>query len=211
MFITFEGPEGGGKSESAGWLGAWLAERGHAVTMTREPGGTALGERVRALVLAAEAPSPLASLFLFSASRTELVQGVIRPALEAGRIVICDRHTDSTLAYQGFGDGLPLDAVRAVNGLATGGITPDLTFLLDVPAEVGLRRRAEDGAWNGMDARQLDFHHRVRDGFLWLARAEPRRWRVIDASMTRDHVRDALIAGLPAEIAGPRHYGARSS
>lgn len=204
MFITFEGPEGGGKSESALWLGEWLTTRGHVVTMTREPGGTALGEQVRALVLAADAPSPLAALLLFSASRVELVREVIRPALEAGQFVICDRHTDSTLAYQGFGEGLPLDEVRAVNCLATGGLTPDLTFLLDVPAEVGLRRRAADGAWNGMDARRLDFHQRVREGFLCLARDDPRRWRVIDASMTRDRVRDALIAGLPAGIAGPR-------
>ncbi|HXT34497.1 MAG TPA: dTMP kinase [Chloroflexota bacterium] len=205
MFITFEGPEGGGKSESARWLGAWLTDRGHAVTMTREPGGTVLGERVRALVLAADVqPSSLAALLLFSASRVELVRQIIRPALEAGQFVICDRHTDSTLAYQGFGDGLPLDEVRAVNRLATGGLSPDLTFLLDVPAEVGLRRRAADGAWNGMDARRLDFHQRVREGFLCLARDDPRRWRVIDASMTRDRVRDALIAGLPAVIVGPR-------
>ena len=205
MFITFEGPEGGGKSESARWLGAWLTARGHAVTMTREPGGTVLGERVRALVLAADVqPSSLAALLLFSASRVELVRQIIRPALEAGQFVICDRHTDSTLAYQGFGDGLPLDEVRAVNRLATGGLSPDLTFLLDVPAEVGLRRRAADGAWNGMDARRLDFHQRVREGFLCLARDDPRRWRVIDASMTRDRVRDALIAGLPAVIVGPR-------
>jgi len=173
--------------------------------MTREPGGTVLGERVRALVLAADVqPSSLAALLLFSASRVELVRQIIRPALEAGQFVICDRHTDSTLAYQGFGDGLPLDEVRAVNRLATGGLSPDLTFLLDVPAEVGLRRRAADGAWNGMDARRLDFHQRVREGFLCLARDDPRRWRVIDASMTRDRVRDALIAGLPAVIVGPR-------
>ncbi|HVC79884.1 MAG TPA: dTMP kinase [Chloroflexota bacterium] len=204
MFITVEGPEGGGKSESARWLGEWLTARGHLVTVTREPGGTALGERVRALVLAEDTPSPLAALLLFSASRVELVREVIRPALAAGQLVICDRHTDSTLAYQGCGEGLPLDEVRAVNRLATGGLTPDLTFLLDVPAEVGLRRRAADGAWNGMDARRLDFHQRVREGFLCLARDDPRRWRVIDASMTRDRVRDALVAGLPAEIAGIR-------
>jgi len=201
VFITLEGPEGGGKSEGARWLGAWLVGHGYPVTLTREPGGTVLGERLRDVVLAAETPpSPLAALLLFSASRAELVQSVIRPALDAGHLVICDRYVDSTLAYQGFGDGLPLDELRAVNHLATGGLAPDVTFLLDVPAEVGLKRRADGGEWNGMDARNLAFHRRVREGFLTLAREDPPRWRVIDASITRDHVRDALIAGLPAGI-----------
>jgi dTMP kinase len=201
VFITFEGPEGSGKSENARHLGAWLANRGFSVTSTREPGGTALGERVRALVLdPVRAPSALASLLLFSASRAELVHQVIQPALAAGRVVICDRYTDSTLAYQGYGDGLPLDDIRTANRLATGGLTPDLTYLLDVSVEVGLRRRAGAGDWNGIDARESAFHQRVREGFLALARAEPVRFRVIDASMCLDQVQDALLAALPAPL-----------
>jgi dTMP kinase len=201
VFITFEGPEGSGKSENARHLAAWLAARGVAVTSTREPGGTALGEEVRALVLGpARAPSALTSLLLFSASRAELVRQVIRPALAAGRVVICDRYTDSTLAYQGYGDGLPLEEIQTVNRLATGGLTPDLTYLLDVPVEVGLARRAGAGDWNGIDARDRAFHQRVREGFLALARMEAVRFRVIDASMCRNQVQDGMLAALPAPL-----------
>jgi dTMP kinase len=201
MFITIEGPEGSGKSACARWLADRLSDRGIAITGTREPGGTALGERVRAFVL--DPAQPLlsrTSLFLFSAARAELVGRVIRPALAADRVVICDRYTDSTLAYQGFGDGLPLEDIRLANRLASGGLTPDLTLLLDVPVEVGLRRRAGAGNWNAFDARHLAFHERVRMGFLSLASEEPVRFRVIDASMSLNQVQGAVLAALPAPL-----------
>jgi dTMP kinase len=201
MFITIEGPEGSGKSACARWLAERLSARGIAVTETREPGGTALGERVRGFVLdPVQPPLPRTSLFLFSAARAELVGRVIQPALAADRLVICDRYTDSTLAYQGFGDGMPLEDVRAAVRLASGGLSPDLTLLLDVPVEVGLRRRAGAGDWNAFDARDLVFHERVRRGFLSLASDEPIRFRVIDASMSLNQVRSAVLAALPAQL-----------
>ncbi|MGH2343733.1 MAG: dTMP kinase, partial [Chloroflexota bacterium] len=123
-------------------------------------------------------------------------------------LVLCDRYTDSTLAYQGYGDGLPLDDIQQANRLATGGLTPDLTFLLDVPVAVGLSRRAGAGDWNGIDAREPAFHERVRQGFLELARAEPIRFRVIDASMCRNQVHEALLMALPARL---RDSGAPAS
>jgi dTMP kinase len=201
VFITIEGPEGSGKSACASWLATYLSEKGLAVTLTREPGGTPIGERIRGLVLDSSSP-PLSrtSLFLFSAARAEVVDRVIRPALAANQVVICDRYTDSTLAYQGFGDGMPLEEVRAAVRLASGGLTPDLTLLLDVPAEVGLRRRAGAGNWNGFDARDLAFHERVRLGFLRLAAEEPIRFRVIDASMSLNQVHSAVLAALPAQL-----------
>ena len=197
MFITVEGPEGGGKTLAAAFLVEWLRSAGHNVRSLREPGGTALGEALRTVILhGPEQPLPLASLLLFSAARAELVGRVVRPALASGEIVVCDRFTDSTLVYQGYGEGLPLALVEQANDLATAGLRPEITLLLDVDPAVGLARRAASGQWDQMDGRALDFHTRVRTGFLELAAAEPDRWRVVDASAPPEVVQKRLLAAL---------------
>jgi dTMP kinase len=196
-FITLEGPEGAGKTVLARRLAEALELRGHAVRLTREPGGTPLGERVRDLLLERTsgdlAIDPRADALLFNAARAQLVAEVIRPALEAGEVVLCARFADSTLAYQGYGAGLPIDQLRAIADVATGGLTPQLTVLLDVDPEVGLRRKAA-GARNRFEASfDLDFHRRVRAGFLELAGQEPERWRVVDSTRHVDRVFDDLL------------------
>jgi dTMP kinase len=181
-FITIEGPDGGGKTTQAERLGAALRDRGEDVVLTREPGGTSLGERVRHVLLhgSASTHSVLADAFLFNAARAQLVGEVIGPALAAGRTVVCARFADSTLAYQGFGGGAPLEALRALEAIATGGLRPDRTILLDVPPETGLARKAGEQT-RFETAFDLAFHRRVRAGFLELAAAEPGRFRVVDA------------------------------
>jgi dTMP kinase len=185
-FITLEGPEGAGKTHHAERLVEALQARGHPASLTREPGGTALGERIRSIVLAraeddAAAFEPRADALLFNAARAQLVAEVIRPALASGEVVVCARFADSTLAYQGYGAGLPLADLRAVAEVATGRLAPDLTILLDVAPEVGLRRKAEESRNRFEAAFDVEFHRRVRAGFLELAGAEPARWRVVDA------------------------------
>ena len=203
-FITLEGPEGAGKTLLAGRLALALEARGHRVRLTREPGGTALGERIRGLVLARAADDDAtidarADALLFNAARAQLVAEVIRPALAVGEVVVCARFADSTLAYQGYGAGLSLDELRSIASVATGGVTPDRTILLDVSPEVGLARKADDTRNRFEAGFDLDFHQRVRAGFLALAREEPRRWRVVDAERDPDAVfADALGAALEA-------------
>jgi dTMP kinase len=204
LFITLEGPEGAGKTLQAERLADALNAEGHPVRLTREPGGTRLGEQIRSIVLAAtqgdRAIEPVADALLFNAARAQLVAEVIRPALAAGEIVICARFADSTLAYQGYGAGLPLEDLKAVEEAATGGLVPDLTILLDVPPEVGLARKA-DASRNRFEAAfDLEFHRRVRDGFLDLARQQPERWRVIDATRDADAVFDD-VRGATTELA----------
>jgi dTMP kinase len=197
MFITFEGPEGSGKSSSVAWLADLLAGRGRQVVTAREPGGTATGEHIRALLLDSASPmSALTSLLLFNAARAELVSRVLRPALAAGHVVICDRFTDSTLAYQGYGEGVPLDLVRAANALGSQGLVPDLTILLDVAVDEGLRRRRLSSEWNAIDDRPLTFHQAVRDGFLALAALEPHRWLIVNAAQPLEDVRAAILTRL---------------
>lgn len=191
-FITIEGPEGGGKSTQARRLEAELRNAGLPVVRTREPGGTPLGERLRDLLLA-HAPElgaidPLAEALLFNAARRQLVETVIRPALEAGTTVVCARFADSTLAYQGYGAGAPLADLRALERAATGGLEPDLTLLLDLPAETGLARKPDEDRTRFETGFDLAFHRRVRDAFLALATAEPDRFAVIDASAPVDAV-----------------------
>jgi dTMP kinase len=198
LFITLEGPEGAGKTVLGRRLADALIARGQGVLLTREPGGTELGERVRALLLARStgdlAIEPTADALLFNAARAQLVAEVIRPALETGNVVLCARFADSTLAYQGYGAGLPIDELRSIAAVATGGLAPDLTVLLDVDPEVGLRRKAP-GARNRCEASfDLDFHRRVRAGFLELAGQEPKRWRVIDSTRHVDVVFDDLLS-----------------
>ena len=203
LFITLEGPEGAGKTLQARRLVDELGARGHRARLTREPGGTALGEQIRSIVLArtmdgAAGIEARADALLFNAARAQLVAEVIRPALASGEVVVCARYADSTLAYQGFGAGLPLAELRAVADLATAGLTPDLTILLDVSPEVGLRRKAEESRNRFEAAFDLDFHRRVRSGFLELAGAEPRRWRVLDAERDADAVFDEVLEAAQA-------------
>lgn len=197
-FITVDGPDGGGKTTQAERLAAYLRDRGVLVHLTREPGGTWLGERIRDLLLertGSTAPTdPLADAMLFDAARRQLVQEVIRPSLDAGETVICARFTNSTLAYQGYGAGLDIDVLRRLNDLTTGGLRPDLTIILDVPVEAGLARKAPGDVTRFEAEFDLAFHHRVRQGFLTLAAAEPDRIAVIDATGDIDAVGDEIGA-----------------
>ncbi len=194
-FITFEGPDGSGKSTQAGLLAQQLRLRGLDVVLTREPGGTPLGERVRSVLLDPDgvAHSARADALLFGAARAQHVDDVIAPALERGAIVVCDRYADSTVAYQGYGSGLPLGRLRDLGAFATRGIRPDRTILLDVPVAAGLGRRSA-GAPEGMtrfestDSFDAAYHERVRAGFLELASVEPVRWVVVDADRPADRV-----------------------
>lgn len=198
VFITFEGPEGAGKTTQINRLEKALQERGYPVTRTREPGGDAVGERVRELLLHADM-SAEAELLLFAAARAQNVQSVVRPALDSGHIVLCDRFTDSTLAYQGYARGLPLDIIRPLNAFATGGLVPDRTFLLDLPPDVGLSRQSREKQ-DRLDRESIAFHERVRDGFLAVAAAEPERFIVIDATRPAAEVARELLASVLAVL-----------
>lgn len=207
MFIAFEGPEGSGKSTQIALLAGWLRACSQAVLTTREPGGTAIGDRVRAILLdhAASEMSPEAEVLLFSAARAQHVNEVIRPHLEVGGVVLCDRFADSTIAYQGYGHRLPLDTLATITAFATGGLRPDLVAYLDIDVQAGLRRKqqhAEDdaGQWNRMEAQALAFHQRVRAGYLEMAAKDPARWLIVDASQGVADVQSVLrerVATLP--------------
>lgn len=186
MFITFEGIDGCGKTTQL----RRLAERFPDPVITKEPGGTATADRIRAILLDASSRlDPLAEVFLFAASRHQHVVEVIKPALDAGQVVLCDRYTDATLAYQGFGRLLDLDRLRALNDWATGSLRPDKTLLFDLDEETGLRRaRGRGGDELRFEAEDLRFYRRVREGYLALAASEPKRFVVIDASGTIDEV-----------------------
>jgi dTMP kinase len=203
MFITFEGPEGSGKTTQVRRLGALLRERGRDCVVTKEPGGTPLADRIRAILLdpSETKMDPLTELLLYAASRRQHVVEVIRPALSRGAVVLCDRFTDATLAYQGFGRLLELDRLRTLNDWATERLHPDLTVLFDIEEEVGLRRahsRNEATANNEgrFEAEDLRFHRRVREGYLSLARSEPQRFAVIDGSGTVDEVFERMLAAV---------------
>jgi dTMP kinase len=199
-FITIEGPEGAGKTTQAAALAAHLVALGLDVHTTREPGGTWLGERLRDVLLArtdsAARTDPLTDALLFNAARRQLVTEVIRPALEAGRTVLCARFADSTLAYQGYGAGIPLERLRALELAATDGLVPDLTILLDVPVEDGLARVAPGDVTRFEAEFDLAFHRRVRDGFLALAAAESGRFAVVDASRSSAEVAAAVASAV---------------
>ncbi|HTN44496.1 MAG TPA: dTMP kinase [Nitrospiria bacterium] len=193
FFITFEGTEGSGKSTQIEFLARHLIRRGHTVVSTREPGGTAFGEQIREVLLSVKNRrlDPRAELFLYLASRAQHLEENILPALKNGKIVLCDRFSDATLAYQGFGRGLDMKLVRMAAGYAAKGLRPHLTLLLDLDVRVGLARVMERGRSNRLDREQREFHERVRAGYLRLARMEPRRIKVIEASRTpRDVAKD---------------------
>ncbi len=199
-FITFEGPDGSGKTTQLQLLTPWLQVRGYRVLTTREPGGTPIGETIRDLLhdCAHTEMTATAEILLYSASRAQLVREVIQPALQAGHVVLCDRYYDSTYAYQGYGRGLSLDMLRVITEFAVGHVRPDVTFYFDVPPDVGLARRQRGGGeMNRLDREALIFHERVRDGYLAMAKAEPDRWVVVDATPPIQTIQDTLRALLP--------------
>ncbi|MCC6597432.1 MAG: dTMP kinase [Alphaproteobacteria bacterium] len=206
FFITFEGGEGSGKTTQINRLSRILTDNGRRVITTREPGGTSEGEKIRSLLVQREGGnwSAMAELLLLFAARTMHVEKIIRPALENGDIVISDRFTDSTRAYQGYGRGLEIDIVEQVNTLVLGDFKPDMTIILDVPPETGLGRSkrrlasekfAEEGACEDrFEQLEIDFHRCLRQGFLEIAQSEPERCRIIDATDTEDNVAAQILA-----------------
>lgn len=205
MFITFEGPEGSGKTTQLGLLVEYLTGRGRQCLVTREPGGTRLGAEIRKILLNPDSRgmAPLTELFLYEADRAEHLHRRIRPALEAGKVVVCDRFYDATVAYQGYGRGISLDFLHHLHRVLTGGLAPDLTLLLDLDPEVGLVRTwsqmqhgGRDPAEARFEAETLAFHRRVRDGYLALARSEPQRFRVVDAAREAGQVTADICAVL---------------
>lgn len=202
VFITFEGVEGSGKTTQARALKTWLEQHGRAVCLTREPDGTPLGAAVRALFEADLArPAPLAEAFLFLAARHQHVAQVIRPALERGEVVVSDRFADATVAYQGYGRGVDVATIRQLNLLATGGLAPHLTVLLDLPAKTGIGRIA-GRAHDSFEKLGLAFHEQVREGYLEIAREEKERVAVVAADQSADDVQAAIRAAVEARLPG---------
>jgi dTMP kinase len=209
LFITFEGPDGSGKTTQWRLLVDYLQRRRGDVLAVREPGGTAIGDQIRTVLHDPDntAMQPHAEVLLYSASRAQLTGQLIRPHLQRGGVVICDRYADSTLAYQGYGHQLAMESLRAITAFATGGLTPDLTVYLDLDAAEGLRRRqrasqAGQGEWNRMDRHALDFHRRVRAGYLEMAAADPARWWLLDATEPVEALQGKIRARVEELIQG---------
>jgi dTMP kinase len=200
VFITFEGIEGTGKSTQVAMLAGSLRGEGRRVVVTREPGGTAIGDRIRGILLdpAHAHLDPVAELLLYGASRAQHLREVIRPALQEGAIVLCDRFSDATLAYQGYGRGLDRQMIVDLDRIATGGMKPDLTVLLDIEPAAGLSRAHRRNRSEGLEAEarfeheDLAFHGRVHDGYLAIMKDEPGRLRMVDASLTEKKVHAAI-------------------
>jgi dTMP kinase len=205
MFISFEGPEGSGKTSQVAQLVAYLQEEGYAVLATREPGGTFIGDQIRDVLSNLDNTSmrPRTEILLFQASRAQLVEQVIRPHLKGGGIVLSDRYADSTLAYQGYGHQVDLEKLKTIIEFATGGLKPDLTILLDIDVEEGLQRRARGGEWNRLDAYDLAFHQRVRQGYHQLVQEEPERWKIVNAGkppeLVQAAIRELVLERLPVK------------
>ncbi len=195
MFVSFEGPEGAGKSTALGVVAERLRNSGHPVLTTREPGAGELGARIRELLLHGQDISAETELMLFLADRANHVAGIVRPALAEVRIVLCDRYADSTLVYQGMARGLEERFVREGNLFATRGLVPNLTLLFDLPVEIGLGRLTDR---DRLDAQPIEFHRKVREGFLRLAREEPGRWRVLDATQEPDRLAEEAFGHVQA-------------
>jgi dTMP kinase len=209
LFVTFEGPEGSGKTTQIRLLATWLREQGRDVLMTREPGGTRIGEAIRGILLAPEHTEMQAEteILLFSAARAQIVREVICPHLALDGVVLCDRFADSTLAYQGYGRRLDMTMLRQITGFATGNLTPALTICLDLPVVEGLRRKqsGDQGEWNRMEREQLAFQERVRGGFLALAAAEPSRWLVLDALRPAEEIATAIRERVQGMLGAASH------
>jgi dTMP kinase len=203
MFITLEGPEGSGKTSHLPHLVEYLREKGYRVFSTREPGGTSIGEQIREVIhdLKNVEMHPRTETLLYQAARAQIVEQVIQPRLKAGEIVISDRYYDSTIAYQGYGHQQDLEQVRVLVKYATGGLSPDLTILLDVDVEEGLRRKKKDDEWNRLDAYTVEFHKRVRAGYLEMVKQGPRRWMVIDAGREWGEVQEELKSVILGRLA----------
>jgi len=208
LFITFEGPDGSGKTTQIKLLADYLREMGHDVLLTREPGGTPIGDQIRGVLHDTKnvEMTSVSEFLLYSASRAQLVRQVIKPHLARGGTVVSDRFADSSMAYQGYGRQLDLDTIGSTTQFATDGLTPHLTIYLDLPVDVGIRRKqtahaAQSGELNRLDRQTIDFHHRARDGYLKMAQAEPHRWMVIDAMQAIDDtqraIRERLETALP--------------
>jgi dTMP kinase len=203
MFITLEGPDGSGKTGQIPLLEEFLIGKGYNVFCAREPGDTTIGEQVRNILMDHKNKSmnPRTETLLFCAARAQLVTEVLQPHLAKGEIVLLDRYADSTLAYQGYGHSNDIKLIKSILLFATGGLTPDLTFLLDVDPEIGLRRRQQGGGeWNRLDAYDLEYHQRVRKGYLKMAKADPRRWKIVDAgqppAVVQSKIQELLLSFL---------------
>jgi dTMP kinase len=196
LFITFEGPDGSGKSTQIELLSAALTAAGYAVLTVREPGGTPISEQIRDVVhnLRNREMSDRAECLLYNAARAQLVDQLIAPHLQHGGVVLSDRYADSTLAYQGYGRGLDLNAVRQVIAFATHHLKPDVTFYLDLQVEEGIERRKRGGEWNRLDDQALEFHRRVRAGYWQMMKEEPERWICIDAARGIEEIRAEIVA-----------------
>ena len=194
MFITFEGPDGSGKTTQINPLADYLSEKGYSVLITREPGGTSIGDQIRQILsdLKNTGMHHRNETLLFLAARAQLVEEVIKPHLEKGYVVLCDRYADSTMAYQGYGHQNNLDQIKSLIEFATGGLNPDLTLLFDMDVEEGLQRKAHGSEWNRLDAYNLEFHQRVREGYHILAESEPERWVMIEAGQAPEQIQAAI-------------------
>lgn len=195
MFITIEGPDGSGKTTQVPLLAEAIRRAGYDFVVTREPGGTEIGDQTRQVIMDLKNKQmfPTTEILLFQASRAQLVRELILPNLDAGKVVLCDRYADSTLAYQGYGHQTDLATLRQIIDFATGGLKPDLTLYLDIDVEAGLRRRTgEEDEWNRMDDYALEFHQRVREGYHKMVAAEPERWVVIDGGRSVEEVQEDL-------------------
>lgn len=191
MFITFEGPEGAGKTTAIAAIAEHLRAKGETVLVTREPGSGELGGKIREILLHGGAMPPESELFLFLADRSNHVRNVIQPALDQGQIVLCDRYADSTFVYQAIVRGLNPEFVKAANQFATGNLQPKRTFLLDLDPEIGLARLQSK---DRMDSEPIEFHRRVRNGFLKLAGEEPERWQIVDAAMDKESIAASIVS-----------------
>lgn len=201
LFVTLEGPEGSGKTTQLQLLAEYLKERGYPYLCTREPGGTPISEQIRQVILSREnhTIADVTEALLFSAARAQIVAELILPALQANKIVISDRYADSTLAYQGYGLGLELEALRKLTQFATGGLVPDLTFYIDVPVQDGIARK-QQAEVNRLDQKAIAYHERVRAGYLEMARAEPHRWYVIEGTHSVGEIQRNIRERLEEEI-----------
>jgi dTMP kinase len=202
LFITLEGPEGSGKTSHLPHLVDYLRTQGYTVFATREPGGTSIGEQIREVIhdLKNQEMHPRTETLLYQAARAQIVEQVIKPRLAAGEIVISDRYYDSTIAYQGYGHQQDLEQVRALVKYATGGLVPDLTVLLDLDVEVGLGRKKKGDEWNRLDAYTVEFHKRVRAGYLKMVDAEPERWVIVNAEEPWETVQGNLRKVIDARL-----------
>lgn len=194
MFITLEGPEGSGKTSHIPHLVEYLRGQGYVVFPTREPGGTSISEQIRGILhdMKNAEMHPRTETLLYQAARAQIVEQVIKPRLAAGEIVLSDRYADSTIAYQGYGHRQDIEQIRALVQYATGGLVPDLTILLDLDVEIGLKRKQRGNEWNRMDAYTVEFHQRVRAGYLEMVKQQPHRWVVVNAEQPWEQVQQEL-------------------